>query len=97
MSGLKLKQSHFLCLDYVIHSIYYRIQPTIREREELMLIRVAITLILFPLLLTAGIAISAENSASIQVARLGDGPIIIPEMDNRMGSNIQGPSLIKVP
>ena len=31
------------------------------------------------------------------VTRLGDGPLITPEMDARMGSNIQGPSLIKVP
>lgn len=31
------------------------------------------------------------------VVRLGDGPIIVPSMDARMGSNIQGPSLIRVP
>ena len=31
------------------------------------------------------------------VERLGDGPIIVPHMDSQMGSNIQGPSLIKVP
>jgi len=31
------------------------------------------------------------------VTRLGDGPIIQPRMDERMGTNIQGPSLIKVP
>ena len=32
-----------------------------------------------------------------RVVRLGDGPIIVPHMDQRMGANIQGPSLIKVP
>lgn len=31
------------------------------------------------------------------ITRLGDGPIIVPDMDLRMGSNIQGPSLIRVP
>ena len=31
------------------------------------------------------------------VVRLADGPIIVPSMDARMGSNIQGPSLIRVP
>lgn len=31
------------------------------------------------------------------VVRLTDGPIIVPNMDARMGSNIQGPSLIRVP
>lgn len=29
--------------------------------------------------------------------RLGDGPIIMPHMDARMGDNINGPSLIRVP
>jgi hypothetical protein len=29
--------------------------------------------------------------------RLGDGPIITPEMDGSIGGNIQGPSLIRVP
>ena len=29
--------------------------------------------------------------------RVGDEPIIIPDMDNRMGANINGPSLIRVP
>jgi hypothetical protein len=40
------------------------------------------------------------NAASAQapaVLRLADGPIIVPNMDARMGSNIQGPSLIRVP
>ena len=39
----------------------------------------------------------AAEPPSITVTRLGDGPIITPEMDTRMGGNIQGPSLIKVP
>lgn len=39
----------------------------------------------------------AANTARASITRLGDGPIIKPDMDNRMGSNIQGPSLIKVP
>ena len=34
---------------------------------------------------------------AIQVARLLDGPIIRPCMDDRMGSNVNGPSLIRVP
>lgn len=42
-------------------------------------------------------AASGADSPGITVTRLGDGPIITPEMDERMGSNIQGPSLIKVP
>jgi hypothetical protein len=42
-------------------------------------------------------ATQAAESASITVTRLGAGPIITPEMDARMGGNIQGPSLIKVP
>lgn len=32
-----------------------------------------------------------------EVERLGDGPIITPHMDARMGDNINGPSLIRVP
>ena len=39
----------------------------------------------------------AAEPTSITVTRLGDGPIITPQMDARMGGNIQGPSLIKVP
>ncbi len=42
-------------------------------------------------------AARAAEPANITVTRLGDGPIITPEMDTRMGGNIQGPSLIKVP
>ena len=33
----------------------------------------------------------------MRVVRLGDGPIIRPGMDARMGDNINGPSLIRVP
>lgn len=33
----------------------------------------------------------------IEIKRLGDGPIIKPNMDSRMGDNINGPSLIEVP
>lgn len=33
----------------------------------------------------------------MQVRRRGDGPIIRPDMDERMGDNINGPSLIRVP
>lgn len=53
-----------------------------------------------PLALLLFVLISAAHAAepaNITVARLGDGPVISPEMDTRMGGNIQGPSLIKVP
>ncbi len=33
----------------------------------------------------------------VSAHRIGDGPIIRPHMDGRMGDNINGPSLIKVP
>lgn len=39
----------------------------------------------------------AAEPASLSVTRLGEGPIITPHMDARMGGNIQGPSLIRVP
>ncbi len=39
--------------------------------------------------------VEAEEIPS--VTRLGDGPIIVPHMDGRMGGNVQGPSLIRVP
>ena len=35
--------------------------------------------------------------STVQVVRLTDEPIIRPHMDERMGSNINGPSLIRVP
>ncbi len=53
-------------------------------------------LIVLGLLLIAA-SVQAQNLDRIAVARLLDGPIILPEMDARMGSNIQGPSLIRVP
>ena len=39
----------------------------------------------------------AAEPAGVSVKRLGNGPIITPDLDQRMGGNIQGPSLIKVP
>ncbi len=45
-------------------------------------------------LLLAG---GAHAQTEVTITRLGDGPIIAPAMDARMGSNIQGPSLIRVP
>jgi len=33
----------------------------------------------------------------MRVHRLGDGPIVRPNMDGRMGDNVNGPSLIRVP
>jgi hypothetical protein len=33
----------------------------------------------------------------VEIERLGDGPIIRPDMDSRMGDNVNGPSLIEVP
>lgn len=55
-----------------------------------------LTLFLYSLFLMVSNTQAAEPP-SITVTRLGDGPIITPEMDARMGGNIQGPSLIKVP
>ncbi len=51
---------------------------------------------LFCLLLQATMA-QAEAPSVPKVIRLNDGPIIVPHMDDRMGANIQGPSLIRVP
>jgi hypothetical protein len=39
----------------------------------------------------------SQHPPQVTITRLGDGPIITPNMDARMGSNIQGPSLIRVP
>ncbi len=45
-----------------------------------------------------GVTLHAQDSLQPPiVTRLGDGPIITPYMDDRMGSNIQGPALIRVP
>ncbi len=62
-----------------------------------MKIAIAIRPVLFQLLLVFGSVSNAADFGAIQVTRLGDGPIIQPQMDDRMGGNIQGPSLIKVP
>lgn len=32
-----------------------------------------------------------------RVERIGDGPILVPHMDERMGANLAGPSLVRVP
>ena len=40
---------------------------------------------------------TAAESTGVTITRLGNGPIITPDMDERMGGNIQCPSLIKVP
>ena len=55
-----------------------------------------LTLLLYALSALAGVSHAAEP-ADFTVTRLGDGPIITPDMDTRMGGNIQGPSLIKAP
>ena len=39
----------------------------------------------------------SEEVNNPNVMRLGDGPIITQNMDDRMGGNVQGPSLIRVP
>jgi hypothetical protein len=41
--------------------------------------------------------ICASNSRTPIVKRVGDSPIIFPELDSSIGSNIQGPSAIRVP
>jgi len=38
-----------------------------------------------------------EIPAMPRVIRLGNGPVIRPEMDERMGANVNGPSVIRVP
>jgi hypothetical protein len=55
-----------------------------------------LALLLYSLFVLSSAAHAAEP-ANITVTRLGDASIITPEMDTRMGGNIQGPSLIKVP
>ncbi|MGB4247639.1 MAG: hypothetical protein WBJ75_07975 [Pseudohongiellaceae bacterium] len=42
-------------------------------------------------------SVERHDLEDIVATRLLDGPIIVPDMDERMGSNIQGPSLIRVP
>jgi len=48
------------------------------------------------ILLTAALC-QRLTAQSIRIERLVDGPIIRPDMDRSMGSNIAGPSLIRVP
>jgi hypothetical protein len=50
-------------------------------------------------LVTAGVLLAPGwvFAQAVRVERLGDGPIIRPDMDGRMGTNIAGPSLIRVP
>lgn len=59
-----------------------------------------LALLTFFVLFSAGfwpsVALS-QDPPQVTITRLGDGPIITPDMDARMGSNIQGPSLIRVP
>ena len=47
-------------------------------------------------LATVSPAAPAEQSA-VRATRLAGNPIVRPDMDHRMGSNVQGPSLIRVP
>ena len=47
--------------------------------------------------LSGALAPAPAAAQTVRVERLGDGPIIGPGMDARMGSNIAGPSLIRVP
>ena len=48
-------------------------------------------------LLVSAFLAQVEAGQAPTVVRLADGPIIVPNMDGRMGSNIQGLSLIGVP
>ena len=53
-------------------------------------------------IIATGVAVGQGPSPSaaaqtLRIERLLDGPIITPDMDGRMGSNIAGPSLIRVP
>lgn len=54
-------------------------------------------LLLAGCLLVSTLLAQAAQPQAPMVTRLADGPIIVPNMDARMGSNIQGPSLIRVP
>ena len=52
---------------------------------------------LVALTLIIPVSARADAAESFSVQRLNDGPIITPHLDDRMGSNIQGPTLIRVP
>ena len=49
------------------------------------------------LVLANALLAHSATAQTVRVERLLDGPIITPDMDGRMGSNIAGPSLIRVP
>ncbi|MCG8416273.1 MAG: hypothetical protein MI746_18810 [Pseudomonadales bacterium] len=49
------------------------------------------------LLFSSLVHAQSSEPAGVSIQRLSEGPIIRANMDDRMGSNIQGPSLIKVP
>ena len=51
------------------------------------------------IVLAVVLAFTPQTAAaqSLRIERLADRPIIAPHMDDRMGSNIAGPSLIRVP
>jgi len=38
-----------------------------------------------------------EDAPRYEVTRIGDAPILVPHMDDRMGGNLAGPSLIRAP
>jgi hypothetical protein len=58
--------------------------------------RLAVFLLAAGVLVAAGVS-QPTAAQTIRIERLLDGPIIIPDMDGRMGSNVAGPSLIRVP
>jgi len=60
------------------------------------LLSVLLGIFVAPILMYAG-QVHSEDTLVVQVRRLGDGPIITRDMDERMGGNVQGPSLIRVP
>lgn len=64
-------------------------------REEMQ--KTAIVTVIATGLFALTMLAQAATPAAPTVTRLGSGPIIVPNMDSRMGSNIQGPSLIRVP
>jgi hypothetical protein len=66
-------------------------------RREMILSENLLLGVLFLALISFSSIGIAEPPKAPSVSRLGDGPIIVPHMDARMGANIQGPSLIKAP
>lgn len=56
-----------------------------------------LSILLGPILISLMSLCHNKGAESPTVTRLGDGPIIVPDMDSKMGGNIQGPSLIRVP